>query len=327
MIRAGRVRRSRRGDDGPPRGPRPADHDHLAIQGLQVTLPRPGVPRRGCAASWAATRSTPRCSATSTSRRCASTSRPTSGSTASSPRPARSPTSCRAEPRRTGTCARVPSTGLESLKDRVLGCLEPRAPRRRGARWTHHWVDPPYAEMVDDSAELLERYRRHAEAIGRSFPAPGDGPRSWAAPTWATSATWCPASTRCSPWRRPGVSIHTPEFAAHARGAAGDRAVRRRRQGHGCDGRSTAGPGRSGPSPAPSTAAPSLGAVSTPVCDLCERGVHRRGARHPPAVLHQPRRTRVRAGEPARGGQGRPVRPLLAFREVAATAVPGRVRR
>ena len=52
-----------------------------------------------------------------------------------------------------------------------------------------------------------------------------------------------------------------------------------------------------------------------------------RGGRHPPAVLHQPRRPGVRPGQPARGGQGRPVRPLLAVAQEPAPAVPRRVRR
>ena len=44
---------------------------------------------------------------------------------------------------------------------------------------------------------------------------------------------------------------------------------------------------------------------------LRRRGVHARRGRHPPALLHQPRRPGVRPGQPARGGQGRAVRPLL----------------
>ncbi len=40
-------------------------------------------------------------------------------------------------------------------------------------------------------------------------------------------------------------------------------------------------------------------------------GLQRRGAVHPPPVLHQPRPAGLRPGEPARGGEGRAVRPLL----------------
>ena len=45
------------------------------------------------------------------------------------------------------------------------------------------------------------------------------------------------------------------------------------------------------------------------------RRVDRRGGRDPPALLHQPRRARVRPGQPARGRQRRPVRPLLPHRK------------
>ena len=60
---------------------------------------------------------------------------------------------------------------------------------------------------------------------------------------------------------------------------------------------------------------------------LRRRGVHRRRGRHPPAVLHQPRRAGVRPGQPARGGEGRAVRPLLPLAQEPAPAVPRRVRR
>ena len=48
--------------------------------------------------------------------------------------------------------------------------------------------------------------------------------------------------------------------------------------------------------------------------------------RDPRAPLHEPRRAGVRADEPAGGGEGRPVRPVLADEEVAPPTVPGRVR-
>ena len=54
--------------------------------------------------------------------------------------------------------------------------------------------------------------------------------------------------------------------------------------------------------------------------------VHRRGGGDPPPVRHQPRPAGVRPGQPARGGQGRPVRPLLALGQEPAAAVPRRVR-
>ena len=55
--------------------------------------------------------------------------------------------------------------------------------------------------------------------------------------------------------------------------------------------------------------------------------LHRRRSGHPPAVLHEPRPAGVRARQPARGREGRAVRPLLALRQEPAPPVPRRVRR
>ena len=54
---------------------------------------------------------------------------------------------------------------------------------------------------------------------------------------------------------------------------------------------------------------------------------HGRRAANTRAILHQHRQARLRADEPAGNGQGGAVRALLALREVAAAAVPRRVRR
>ena len=60
---------------------------------------------------------------------------------------------------------------------------------------------------------------------------------------------------------------------------------------------------------------------------LRPRAVHCRGSGDAPAVLHQPRRTRLCPGEPARGGEGRTVRPLQPQPEEPASTLPRRVRR
>ncbi len=56
------------------------------------------------------------------------------------------------------------------------------------------------------------------------------------------------------------------------------------------------------------------------------RGVDARGAGDPAAILHQPGWAGLRAREPARGRQGRTVRSVLAHDQVAAPALPRRVR-
>ena len=60
---------------------------------------------------------------------------------------------------------------------------------------------------------------------------------------------------------------------------------------------------------------------------LRRRGVHARRGGHPPPVLHEPRRPGLRPGQPARGREGRAVRPLLALGQEPAPPVPRRVRR
>ena len=58
---------------------------------------------------------------------------------------------------------------------------------------------------------------------------------------------------------------------------------------------------------------------------MAESFTGRGGAPRP--VFHEPRRPRLRAGEPPRGRQGRALRPLLPLGQVPAPPVPRRVRR
>src|SRR5882672_5435762 len=57
------------------------------------------------------------------------------------------------------------------------------------------------------------------------------------------------------------------------------------------------------------------------------RRAHPRGAGRPRSVCFQPRRAGVRAREPAGGGEGRALRPLLSLPQVASPPVPRRVPR
>ena len=147
----------------------------------------------------------------------------------------------------------------------------------------------------------------------------------------------------------PGVPIHTPAFAGFAGGPRatggarrgqgpgldGGRPVARRRAGRGRPGRvggvggagrrrRAAAPGRGGHVGSPAGAAAPYDLA--PYDGLRQRGLHPRRGRRPPAVLHQPRRAGVRPRQPARGGEGGAVRPLLALAQEPAPAVPRRVR-
>ncbi len=113
--------------------------------------------------------------------------------------------------------------GLAALKGRVVQCLQAGADAA-GCTMDLEWVDPPYADMRD-SAELLERYGRHAAALGRPFPDPAARPEVVGSTDMGDVSHVVPSIHPMVAVAPPGVSIHTPEFAEHARSAAGDRAV------------------------------------------------------------------------------------------------------
>jgi amidohydrolase len=112
---------------------------------------------------------------------------------------------------------------LESLGARVLAALGAGADAA-GCSMTHEWQDPAYADMVDDP-DLLRLYVANAASIGRTCEDPAvDGP--------VTGSTDMGNVSHEVPSIHPmiavaprGVSIHTDEFALHARGPGGDAAV------------------------------------------------------------------------------------------------------
>ncbi|MDZ7732456.1 MAG: hypothetical protein U5R31_04485 [Acidimicrobiia bacterium] len=90
---------------------------------------------------------------------------------------------------------RSPTLGaLASLRDRVGLALEAGA-SAAGCEVELDWRGPVYAEMV----EIRRCWRPTAPTptgSGGSRIRPLPAPRSWGAPTWATSASECRASTR-----------------------------------------------------------------------------------------------------------------------------------
>lgn len=112
---------------------------------------------------------------------------------------------------------------LEQLKPRVLACLEAGA-TATGCTMTHEWLDPPYFDMVDNHP-LLERYVANAQLLGRE-PRPATGETVVTGSTDMGNVSYVVPSIhpmiQAAP---PGVAIHTPEMAAHARAELGDRAV------------------------------------------------------------------------------------------------------
>ena len=244
---------------------------------------------------------------------------------------------------------------LQPLKDRVLTCLEAGA-QAAGCRCQHAWDDHP--------VRRLERQRPDASRVRLQLrPSRSGNPRArcTAAGGGLDRHGQRQLPRAVHPPDDPGRAArrahpHAPSSPQHARGEAADRAVLDGAKamamtvidlwadeellGAG-DRRSSSGPrlaarGRSEPTAGPRTVPPG----HEPSRDRCGSGpsmtlrddvrlgvVHPRRGGHPPALLHQPRRARLRAREPPRGREGGPVRPLLAEREEPPAPVPGRVHR
>lgn len=115
------------------------------------------------------------------------------------------------------------SERLGELGERVLAALQAGADAA-GCSMTHRWVDPPYAEMRDDE-RLQARYGAHAASLGRPFADPRVVGEVVGSTDMGNVSHVVPSIHPMVAVAPPGVSIHTPEFADHARGPAGDRAV------------------------------------------------------------------------------------------------------
>jgi len=113
--------------------------------------------------------------------------------------------------------------GLEELKHRVLRCLQAGADAA-GCEMDHEWLDPAYDDLAEDPW-LLERWMLHSTALGRQPADPsvvGDVVGSTDMGNVSHVVASIHPMIAVAP---PGVAIHTPEFATHARGAGGDKAV------------------------------------------------------------------------------------------------------
>ncbi len=115
------------------------------------------------------------------------------------------------------------SASLGELEPRVEACLRAGADAA-GCEVDLEWVDPAYDEMVHDDW-LLARYAHHAAALDRPLEDPEiDGPVVGSTDMGNVSHR-VPSIHPMVAVAPRGVPIHTPEFATHARSAAGDRAA------------------------------------------------------------------------------------------------------
>jgi amidohydrolase len=112
---------------------------------------------------------------------------------------------------------------LEPLKQRVFACLQAGADAA-GCEFGYEWKEPIYTDLVANPT-MVALYRSNAEALGRTVLDPAHAAKvvgstdmgnvSYAVPSIHPMIQAAPAH----------LSIHTPEFADHARGGTGDRAV------------------------------------------------------------------------------------------------------
>ncbi|MBM3662186.1 MAG: M20 family metallopeptidase [Actinobacteria bacterium] len=115
------------------------------------------------------------------------------------------------------------SASLRELEPRVEACLHAGAVAA-GCEVELRWVDPAYDEMIHDPW-LLERFGEHAAVLGRTLEDPEiDGPVVGSTDMGNVSQR-VPSIHPMIAVAPRGVPIHTPEFATHARSAAGDRAA------------------------------------------------------------------------------------------------------
>lgn len=113
------------------------------------------------------------------------------------------------------------TTALEALKERVVACLRAGA-EAAGCQLELTWIDPPYAEMIDDPT-LLSLYAANARSLDRPFDE--DAAEVVGSTDMGNISQHVPSIHPLIAVAPPGVSIHTAEFARHAGGEAGDRAV------------------------------------------------------------------------------------------------------
>lgn len=115
-------------------------------------------------------------------------------------------------------------TGLEALKGRVLTALESAA-TACGCTMTHHWVENPYADMIDNGP-MVASYVANAAATGRTVADPRATGKVVMGSTDMGNVSYLVPSIHPMIQVAPdGVPIHSAEFARYAAASEGDRAV------------------------------------------------------------------------------------------------------
>jgi len=112
---------------------------------------------------------------------------------------------------------------LETLKARVVACLEAGA-LAAGCTMELDWQEPVYADMRDN-LPIVDLYAANAGTLGRRVSDPDAGFSVVGSTDMGNVSYVVPSIHPMIAVSPPNISIHTPEFADYARGAAGDAAV------------------------------------------------------------------------------------------------------
>lgn len=113
--------------------------------------------------------------------------------------------------------------GLETLKGRVTRCLEAGADAA-GCTVELEWVDPPFADMIDNHA-MIDAYVANAARLGRTVLDPREVPPVVGSTDMGNVSYEVPSIHPMIRAADGDTPIHTPEFATYAAGELGDRAV------------------------------------------------------------------------------------------------------
>ena len=112
---------------------------------------------------------------------------------------------------------------LAALKPRVLAALEAGA-MAAGATMEHSWPNPPYDDLLDN-APLDAAYAANLAGRGRTVLSKNLRPEFLGSTDMGNVSHLVPSIHPMIAVAPDGVAIHTAEFAEHARGPGGDRAV------------------------------------------------------------------------------------------------------
>lgn len=129
-------------------------------------------------------------------------------------------------PARAVTDWMVRSTSISTLgplKARVASCLEAGA-SAAGCEVSLAWRPIVYADMLDNEA-MTASYVANAAALGRTVATPSGTAAVTGSTDMGNVSYVVPSIHPMIAAAPPGVPIHTPDFATHARSALGDRAV------------------------------------------------------------------------------------------------------